>query len=485
MWMNAVRRALPKRGSLTAGSIRVWHSVLHQQPCHTGIGIGIGMALIVQPLPFSLLSSSSLAYSTSRSTSSSAAAVTASASSKEDNWQAYQEACERYQSWQKEQEEEKSQAMFQAWQKATQVEISSSNVDSTTSATKKPKKNAGGIAVVQTLARQTQRALEKEETHEKSLLQACRDALQKAALEEHHPEALMRYAQSLLDDAVNFDASHESFTNTTRVQEAIECLHRAGEKGLSDAYYLLSQLYWGGFPSIESNMNLDSSSNIGSYLLVSPNHKEAVKLLEKAIAMANTDALYFYGVHKLNSENDNADTKSSEPDIPTLKEGLRLIHKAADSGHAEARHYLALFYLNGNDVLGIPGTDEKFVDQLDQAAKLGNPEALLLRGSCLYHGEHGYNQSYVEAFYDFERAAQAGNADAAVSAGAMLYKGTYPGVPHDLEVAFQYYQLGGELGNVEGWRNVVACYLAGDGVPKSEEMAKYIAKVMLKEEVTT
>jgi TPR repeat protein len=65
-------------------------------------------------------------------------------------------------------------------------------------------------------------------------------------------------------------------------------------------------------------------------------------------------------------------------------------------------------------------------------------------------------------------------------AGAMLHTGI--GVSRDQERAFELYQLGGELGSIEGWKNVVACYTTGEGVPQSLETARYIADTMLKDQ---
>lgn len=62
-------------------------------------------------------------------------------------------------------------------------------------------------------------------------------------------------------------------------------------------------------------------------------------------------------------------------------------------------------------------------------------------------------------------------------AGAVLFHGA--GVPEDKRKAFELYQAAGEMGSIEGWRNVVACYVRGEGVPQSIETAKYIASVML------
>ena len=64
-----------------------------------------------------------------------------------------------------------------------------------------------------------------------------------------------------------------------------------------------------------------------------------------------------------------------------------------------------------------------------------------------------------------------------ISAGAMYHHGQV--VKQDKTRAFELYQLAGEGGSIEGWKNVVACYMMGDGVPKCENTANYIIKTML------
>ena len=178
------------------------------------------------------------------------------------------------------------------------------------------------------------------------------------------------------------------------------------------------------------------------------------------------------------------DHRRSVEEYSSLKEryqaGLNLIEQAAGLEHGGALYYLCLLYLNGHKELQIPPcSPEEFVSRLDAAADAHDPDALFLRGHCYYHGDDGYEQSFVSALENFLAAAEAGHSDAAVSAGAMLHQGI--GVQRDQRRAFELYQMAGELGNVEGWRNVVACYATGEGVPKSEEMAKYIAKTVLDE----
>lgn len=61
----------------------------------------------------------------------------------------------------------------------------------------------------------------------------------------------------------------------------------------------------------------------------------------------------------------------------------------------------------------------------------------------------------------------------------MLHTGI--GVHKDQRRAFDFYQTAGELGSIEGWQNVVACYTTGEGVPQSLETARYIRETMLKD----
>ena len=53
-------------------------------------------------------------------------------------------------------------------------------------------------------------------------------------------------------------------------------------------------------------------------------------------------------------------------------------------------------------------------------------------------------------------------------------------VGRDRHAAFLLYQLAGEMGEVEGWRNVAACYFLGEGVQKCDKSGRYILDVMVK-----
>ena len=129
-----------------------------------------------------------------------------------------------------------------------------------------------------------------------------------------------------------------------------------------------------------------------------------------------------------------------------------------------------------------------FCNYLTKAANMGNPDSLFLRGHCRYFGTDGHDRDAQAAMEDFLAAAEGGNVDAMVSAGAVLHRGVRSDdgrtivVERDQRRAFELYQRAGELGSVEGWRNVVSCYAHGQGVPKCMDTAKHIANTMLRED---
>jgi TPR repeat protein len=194
------------------------------------------------------------------------------------------------------------------------------------------------------------------------------------------------------------------------------------------------------------------------------------------------------------SSDDSTDSASPQPGLEDLKSGVRCLEGAAALGHGGAMYYLALLHLQGSDRLGIPKCgDVEFARRLNLACDEGqHPDAWFLRGHCHFHGDHTIDRSVRRALEDFLRAADAGHADAAVSAGAILFQGNEGKkgvgssdeddedfVSRDRRRAFELYQHAGELGSLDGWRNVVACYATGQGVPQSLETAQYIAHTML------
>lgn len=99
-----------------------------------------------------------------------------------------------------------------------------------------------------------------------------------------------------------------------------------------------------------------------------------------------------------------------------------------------------------------------------QMSKLTDSSSTSL-GHCYYHGSDGYKKDMKAALDNFLKAAENGNADAMVNAGAMFHGGVQDEVgdwiiKQDHPRAFDLYQRAGELGSLEGWRNVVHCYVS-------------------------
>lgn len=353
------------------------------------------------------------------------------------------EAFDAAKAFQEEREEKRNRQQYDAYQKSKEA-------DAQTKSTIR-----GGVAVVKTIVKQTKKSSNAiDDEKEQELLQTAQSLLEEAALLHGNPTALVRMGNA----AFTGDQSEEGEA------KAIEYYRRANSPA---GWFNVGHLLW--------NKTVDVGDE---------NYNASMEAFQKAIDLGDPDAMYFVGVQKLSQQQDEGD--DSPPSV-LLKQahhdGLQLVSKAANKyGHSGALHYLALFYLQGSTVLGIEGgesTDEAFYRQLDAAADAGFADSLFLRGHGYYHGQDGRPENPVKALENFLQAAVGGHADAAISAGAMLHQGVPPSIAKDQQRAFELYQLAGELGSKEGWRNVAACYALGEGVKKSKETADYIAKTML------
>ncbi|KAL9187919.1 hypothetical protein ACHAXT_006297 [Thalassiosira profunda] len=338
--------------------------------------------------------------------------------------------------------------------------------------------------------------------------------MEEAAFRYGHPLALVRLGNEALERAKDGSSSQDSVIDRERCQEWIEdspldltsmlalgttdgescnrdvalrLYKEAGKRGSHEGWYNLGHLLWDGPATAK---------------------EEAMDAFHEAMKLGDADALYFVGVQYLSFEEGDEESKKllaetyahhgtdfldalqSRDDIlgiPFAHEiqqfGCKLLYLAAEeSRHGPALHHLALLHYQHEDA-------EEYRHFLSQAAATGNPDALFLLGHSHYFGSDGYAQDFREALENFLAAGEHGNADALVSAGAMLHKGVIQNgitvVGRDQQKAFDLYQEAGELGSVEGWRNVVSCYASGEGVPKCLETAKHIADTMLKDDDST
>lgn len=369
------------------------------------------------------------------------------------------------------------------------------------------KDRAAGVAVVRTIVKQTRQSshpnngikVEKwdskndneqsvgekfdEEYYQKEALQH----LEEAALRYGHPLALVRLGNEALEIAKKSSvSSNEPLINTDKCADWIDespvylkqileqssntIANDEGGNGPTSSYISLAHLLYeeaGKAGSAEAWYNLghllwDRSDGDEAEIL------NAMEAFNKAVDLGDSDAMYFVGVQYLSQEKDEL-------------AGYQLLCRAAhEYNHGPALHHLAL--LNLQD-----GEKDEFRELLTKAAEAGNPDSLFLQGYCFYHGEDGYEVDTKAALDNFLAAAEIfEHVEAMVSAGAILHQGaaTPQGsiiVERDQRRAFELYQQAGELGSIEGWRNVVACYAMGEGVKKDMDMAKHIAKTMLKD----
>ena len=345
---------------------------------------------------------------------------------------------------------------------------------------------SAGVAVVKTIAKQTRQQAENKYICNHSAVKAssiddlilslereAEECLQKAALEYDHSDAFIILAN---------DALLEKNDITT----ALDYYDRASKKGSGNAYFNLGHLYWTGYANEDGNKENDFD----------PDKIKSITYFKNAIDCGDIDAMYFIGASLIGDYDDfSEETRNafntvfhSEVSGSSLsckqKFGLKLIETAGKSGHGEALYYLSLLHRNGHSDLDIEpftknGKDNKFHAYLESAVLAGSSNAIFIRGNCYYSGEDGYEKNIKLALNDFLKASDLDHADAALCAGVIFFQGDNE-IPRDRRRAFELYQKAGELGSVEGWRNVVACYLTGDGVPKNEQTARHIYDTMIK-----
>ena len=363
--------------------------------------------------------------------------------------------------------------------------------------------------------------------------QIAQKHMQDAAFRYGHPLALVRLGNDALDMAKNGNNDNSKSTisiplpddggrcespinfleykaiNNDATSMALYLYNEAGKQGSKEGWYNLGHLLW------ENSNALDE---VDSYEA----KEKAMYAFHKAIQLGDAaDAIYFVAAQYLSYDEEDQDeeeksflsnvykqygqevikslntTTSGRREEDTFVEndiqsgqstnnlhqnGYRLLcHAAHVHDHGPALHHLALLHNQRNDI-------EVFHRLLNKAADMDNPESLFLLGHCRYFGSDGYSQNLSVALDYFLAAADHKHTNAMISAGAMLHQGVFSDdgqtviIERDQQRAFDLYQQAGELGSIEGWRNVVSCYATGQGVPKCLDTAKYIANTMLKEE---
>jgi len=277
----------------------------------------------------------------------------------------------------------------------------------------------------------------------------------------------------------------------TDKEKAIDAFHKAIELQDSDAMYFVAAQYLNYDDEEEDHGNENNALLAKCYELYG---SEFLSKLKTDGLENEWDTFMEESIQPSDESNNALDlslqtTQRADSQLALLsfsniyhQYGYALLQYAAFGyDHGPALHHLALLH-NQNDNI------QTFHQILNKAASTGNPDSLFLQGHCYYTGSDGHNKNIPLALENFLAASESQHVDAMVSAGAILHQGVISDdgrrnviIQRDQQRAFELYQQAGELGSIEGWRNVVSCYATGQGVPKCIDTAKYIAKTMLRD----
>ena len=236
----------------------------------------------------------------------------------------------------KEREQERSNKMYEAWQKSQEKELN-------------PKSQ--GVTVVKTLVKETRKD-RKNNIDAGDKRNEAIELLKHAANKCNHPEAAIQLGNMLLKEtsrSINTNSNIKSNSNSNinngldhkdSVDQAMQLFRRAGDAGSRVGWYNLGHLLWTGFPppkDIEDESEEEHNNNtavddvIEDTRIVIADMEEAMNAFTKAIDLGDSDAMYLVGVHRL-----------GQSELESYRDGIKLIERAADTGHGGALYYLAL-----------------------------------------------------------------------------------------------------------------------------------------------
>ena len=148
--------------------------------------------------------------------------------------------------------------------------------------------------------------------------------------------------------------------------------------------------------------------------------------------------------------------------------GLSFFREAADFSHQDAKFYLAYALLIGK---GTEQNEEEGRSALSALAAEGHIEAMMHLAD--HYRKMGYDQSrkIFDRIKDlYERALKAGSAEAALSLGVLYKEGKL--VARDLGLAFQYFTIASEMGNLQADVHIAHSLAAGLGIERDYVAAR-------------
>ena len=143
------------------------------------------------------------------------------------------------------------------------------------------------------------------------------------------------------------------------------------------------------------------------------------------------------------------------------EQSLSILRPLAESGNAEAQHFLAHFYYKG---YGVERDVNLSLQLQEKAAEAGWANAQADLGLIyLYRFDFGVETDYDKALRLFTAAAAQGNAKAQTNLGIMYEQGL--GVSQDVSEGIRWILMGAEGGDPIAQHNLAASYATGHGVP--------------------
>lgn len=290
-------------------------------------------------------------------------------------------------------------------------------------------------------------------------------------------------------------------------------------------------------PHVDAIFNLGTLYHDGNELAdIVPDEAVSLVYFQRAADLGDVDSLYWMG-HCYASGEGGVGQQNISPKL-----AVSYLEKAAEKGHSKANYYLATIYQQGlssssgssssatgttshhhsnndplnnhcgsnncstcDDVGTNSSTNNKSIssdehnisnDEVEKSERLflhyltlsvekdSDPEGLGLMAELTFHGgTPGVPQDKAKGLLLYEAASKAGSAVASLFMGVLAYKGdSSVGVGRDASKAFEWYNIAAEQGSLEAWRNLASMYYLGDGVPKSEDTAKEIMRVVFGKE---
>ena len=229
-------------------------------------------------------------------------------------------------------------------------------------------------------------------------------------------------------------------SNMIGEKEEKECIHvltTAADKGISEANFLLGNIYEYGLVQCEKDL------------------EQASHYYHLAAMKGHTEAQLKYGTLLHNGFGVNKN----------IEEAASIYKEAAKNGDPVAMTQYALFLRNG---IGVEKNMKEAAQLLKKAAEKDNPDAQNTYGIILKNGDGVTRNIRLSAKY-LEKAATSGNVAAQNNYAWMLKNGC--GVQKNVEKAAEYYKLASESGSPVGATNYGLALLDGIGVPKSEKLA--------------